>query len=405
MDTFQARMDIEENNCFRQEKEQSLYVNCYNVTVESEDMTKYKASRDIVQFARDLKTLSPSKIAEQILSKRNKKVTQQSVTMWLKRHAKVYDMLSAELVDSLPSEKQQVDANIFQNGQFTELPSIKNWIVEMQNRDLKENTINNIVGNLRQVCKNQQNFEEWCMKHPDRLTLNEAMQFVALCKKHKRESTGFKAALKNFLMSKGIVVGKKIAVGKHKSFGRYAELFCDMETIKKILDHVKRQSFEAYVADRFMLMTATRISATLRADIKHLNRKEKYITVFDKGRRVFKKWKKYLSDSLLYDLDMLIGGRKHGEIFNITKKEITLLNSEAIQKYAVEMMAKYPSFKNWNHFWRHMFAQHMLRATKWNYAAVAKLGGWTIQALQESYGEPPDNIVKEWGISFANVFT
>lgn len=367
-------------------------------------MTKYKASRDIPKFARDLKTLSPSKIAEEILNKRNKKVTQQSVTMWFKRHPHKYDMLSQELVDSLPTEKQQVDVSIFQNGQFTELQSVKNWIMEMQNRDLKETTISNSVGTLRQICRNRMNFQDWCMKHPDRLRLNEAMQFVSFCKKHKMDSSRYKAALKNFLMSKGVVVGKKIAVGKHKSFGKYAELFCEMDAIQKILDNVKSQSFEAYVADRFMLMSATRISATLRADIKHLNEKERYITVFDKGRRVFKKWKKYLSDSLLYELKMLIGNRKQGKLFKITKKELTLLNSEAIQKYATDMLMKYPTFKNWNHFWRHMFAQHMLRATKWNYAAVANLGGWTIQALQESYGEPPENIVKEWGISYANVF-
>lgn len=42
------------------------------------------------------------------------------------------------------------------------------------------------------------------------------------------------------------------------------------------------------------------------------------------------------------------------------------------------------------HFWRHMFAQYMLRATKWNTALVAKWGGWTTEALERYYGKMGD---------------
>jgi hypothetical protein len=43
-----------------------------------------------------------------------------------------------------------------------------------------------------------------------------------------------------------------------------------------------------------------------------------------------------------------------------------------------------------------MFAQHMLRLTNWHTAKVAALGNWTEQALKESYGEPPEDIVQHW---------
>jgi hypothetical protein len=43
-----------------------------------------------------------------------------------------------------------------------------------------------------------------------------------------------------------------------------------------------------------------------------------------------------------------------------------------------------------------MFAQHMLHKTDYNYAVVATLGGWTPQALEESYGKPQDETIKEW---------
>jgi len=37
-------------------------------------------------------------------------------------------------------------------------------------------------------------------------------------------------------------------------------------------------------------------------------------------------------------------------------------------------------------FWRHQFAQHMLRATDWNYALVASFGDWKVQTLEDYYG-------------------
>jgi integrase len=39
------------------------------------------------------------------------------------------------------------------------------------------------------------------------------------------------------------------------------------------------------------------------------------------------------------------------------------------------------------HFWRHQFAQHMLRKTDWNYALVAGLGHWTVETLERYYGK------------------
>lgn len=55
---------------------------------------KYKPARDLFQFAQEYSTLSPTKLANIVLAKRNKKVTSQSVTMWFKRHPEVYDQLA-----------------------------------------------------------------------------------------------------------------------------------------------------------------------------------------------------------------------------------------------------------------------------------------------------------------------
>jgi hypothetical protein len=63
---------------------------------------KYKPERDLPQFAREAKTLSPSKLAAIVLNKRNKEITAESVTMWFKRHAAIYEQLSKEIVQGLP---------------------------------------------------------------------------------------------------------------------------------------------------------------------------------------------------------------------------------------------------------------------------------------------------------------
>jgi len=42
----------------------------------------------------------------------------------------------------------------------------------------------------------------------------------------------------------------------------------------------------------------------------------------------------------------------------------------------------------------------MLRATDWNCAVCAELGGSTISSLQESYGKPPEAIVRQWGLKY-----
>jgi len=370
---------------------------------------KYKPNRDLPEFAREAKMLSPSKLAEMILSRRNERVTPESVTMWFKRHPDVYDALSKELVGGLPTEKQEADATIFQNGNFQEVQSIRNWIVEMNARDLSEKTMSGQLGLLRQCCQgvfpklkvDLVKEGKWCLKHPDRLQLQDALELISLLKERGMDTYQAKRALKDFLISKGCVIGKKIAVGRSKSYGKYAKLFVPMPQLQAMLSELQLVNVEAYAADRFMLETATRVSATLNAKIDNLQRVGDHavLTVFDKGRRskypVGHPWDKRVSVGMLAALDRLIGERKTGKIWSITNDQLSTVNNRIIAKHAAEALERYPDLDS-NHFWRHMFAQHMLRKTDWNYAPVASLGGWTPQALEESYGKPPDEAVKQW---------
>jgi integrase len=375
---------------------------------------KYKPNRDLPEFAREAQTTSPSKLAEIVLNRRNEKVTPESVTMWFKRHPDVLDAINKELVQGLPTETQTVDTTIFQNGHFQEILTVKNWILEMNARELAKATIDGQVTTLRNICKGvfpQLKIDliaggKWCLKHPDRLTLNDAIELITLLKERGADPFQYKRALKDFLISKGVVIGKKIAVGRSRSYGKYAKLFVEMPKLQAMLNDLEAQNYEAFVADELMLETATRATATLNADIRNLQRigDRAVITVFDKGRRskyaLGHPWDKRVSATLLRHIGKLIGDRKTGKIFNIDEHKLAELNRKVIMKYAPEVFERYPDLMV-NHFWRHMFAQHMLRATDWNYAPVAALGGWTPQALEESYGKPPDETVKQWADKYS----
>lgn len=369
----------------------------------------YKPSRDLPQFATECKTLSPSKLAEIVLNRRNEKRTPESVTMWFKEHPEIYQQLSKEIIEGLPTEKEQVDVSIFQKGSFEEIPSVKQWLLEMKARDLTHHSIMTQKGSLRRICmgrfpKHRIDLvaeEKWSYKHPDRLTLQDAMEILAMLKDRGIDTTAHKRALKDFLASKGVVIGKKITVGTSKSKGKLSKLFVERPIIDEMLEWIKSIDFEAYLCDDFMFKTGTRLTASLKALIENINFEQHTIRVYDKGRHSLypegKEWQKYIPLKLWQGLKELIGKRKSGKIFNIDRLELGSLNREALKRFVPELE---PKIEMPNHFWRHMCIQHLLRITDWNYAVVAELVGSTVASLQESYGKPPEAIVREWGLKY-----
>jgi hypothetical protein len=364
---------------------------------------KYKPSRDLPNFARELKTLSPSKLAEMVLNRRNEETTPESVTMWFKRHPEIYEQLSKELVQGLPTATEQVDVSIYQNGQFKELPSVKNWMLELSSRELVDEYVNQKISILKQICLGKiHGFDlvqegKWCLKHPDRLSLREVMELIALLKDRGKDTYQIKRDMKDFLQSKDIVVGKKFTVGRPKGYGKYKKLYVKPESQEQMLEWIKSLNYEAYAVDRFMHKTGTRITASLNSNIEEL--RGNTLTVYDKGRlsRYPKghPWDKRLPPKLLSEIQGLIDGRKNGKIFSISYDTMTEFNRKAIEKFAPEILELYPNLMP-NHFWRHIFFQNILRASDWNYKVAGALGGSSAQSVEESYGEPDKATVDEW---------
>jgi integrase len=383
---------------------------------------KYKPERDLPDFAREFKMLSPSKLAEIVLNRRNKEVTSESVTMWFKRHPEVYDVLVKELVEGLPSAKEQVDTSIFQNGQFEKLESVKNWVNEMKDRDLAKSVIQYKLSALKRVCMGV--FPKWkidlakeglwCLKHPDRLTLDECRDLLRILKERDFDTHTIRISLRDFLTSKGFVVGKKIHGGRSRSYGKYADLKVEEKILDTMLEELKGVNYEAYLIDQVMYKTASRINATLKILLTDFDVKETHaeIKVFDKVRRSTlkseeeikrqgKKWLKFISLGLHNKLMSFAkeNGRTE-KLFLMKDDEMANLNKMLITKYCSDVLKKFPDFHEWNHFWRHMFAQINLERTGWNYSVVAFLGGWDVKSLQESYGKPPEDKLREWGLKF-----
>jgi hypothetical protein len=369
---------------------------------------KFDLNKVLPKLIEEERTFSPKALRDAILRKFNKAYKPHSISMWLARHPEIVQDLKERVIsEELP--KEVIAQSIFNNGAFEELKSVKEWLIQLDARELSAEYIQGKINLLKNVCKGTMFgydlVEEgsWCLKHPDRLTLQEAMEIISIIKRKGKDTYYLKRDLKDFMQSKGVAVGKKVAVGKPKGYGKYAKLFVVKDALNEMLHWIRDIDFEAYVVDAFMFKTGTRISATLNAMIEDFAvvGDQAIITVYDKGRRSkYPKghpWEKRLDSQLVWELKQLIGDRKHGKIFSIGYDKMADLNKEAIEKFAPDTLKQYPDLFV-NHFWRHMFFQHILRhpACDWNYTKAGALGGATPQSVEESYGKPPEETLKQW---------
>jgi integrase len=363
----------------------------------------YSPRRDIPEFARELRSLSPSKIADRILTRRNVERKPQSVTMWFKDHPDIHDQLNTEFQENLPTEKQAVEETVFDNGNFQEIPSVKRWIQDLTLRNAKESTIKGWVNALKRVCRGQVQdgvlIRDWSLKHPDRLTLQDAKDFLFEVKKKNLRMREWALMLRNFLTSgREIIVRSTDISGKlEDDAGQYADLFASKEKIYEIFDYLNDRNHMAYLISKFSYKTASRLTASLEARWAFVNHEERTITVFEKSikGKAKRKCAKLLPEDLYVELMEL--EPKEGRIFKgLETQELNKLLREAYRIVIPEIAERIPKPF---HFWRHMFAQHMLRASNWNYGLVASLGHWSLEALRRYYGLPPKEELRKFGLA------
>lgn len=366
---------------------------------------KYLACRDVPKAARQLRTLSTTKIAKWVKTNRTRitplgkkqqhEITPQSVSMWFNRHSSIHKALREE-IGSEEISRSAVTEDLFQNGVFREIPCIKKWLGKLVAKEAKNVSINNFVNTIKFVCQGILPFNkqilEWGLVHPQDLTLELALDYLVKLREVTKHTRRFRIALRNFLKSRGVEDYDDISGKADSEEGKYAHLYVPKPQIDEILRKVDERNHEVYLASKFAFKTAARLGATLTAHAKYYFKvgNQQYIYVFEKASRgkSKRKMKKFIPQGLYAEL------RKEGKLFNVDERTINK-TLRAVYKEVIPLIEK--ELKMPFHFWRHMFAQHMLRATTpfWFTSRVAKMGGWTTEALERYYGKMDDRTAFE----------
>ena len=355
-------------------------------------------------------------LKERMLSDFNRDLSVDAFRKWFDRHPDIEKELRQEVV-SEDVEQVEVSDAIFQNGTFEELPSVKKWLIEQTPR-VSPGLLRNQLCCLKNVCRgvfhlgkgrtNPQHVEGWTLKHPDRLNMEQAKEFIAYVHKaNKGKTCGYRAALRAFFYSRdGMTVKPTDISGEVGKIGKWSRVVVEKGKLASILNYVKERDYECYVADHASYKTATRLQATLEEFKKsnlYIEDGVAIMRVEDKGfhRKGRQTWDKIIPPDLLSELEGLFAKNGDQAFANVSVEKLRTLNKEAYEIYlkddpkGLELAMAEPF-----HFWRHQFAQHMLRATKWNYGVVSHLGGWSDKnILEKCYGAPPTEMLRKEGIT------
>ena len=377
---------------------------------------EYSPERDIPKAVEEIKSLSPSQIVVWIRDNRTEKdglgkkhqkdLTPESVTMWLKRHDDVKKALERKLESELVTP-EAISEDTLRNGMFEKLPCVEKWQLALRGRKAGETAITVFARILRQICKGEipqskkekkewkalhpeqpvkprEHIEAWGLKHPARLTLEDCLRYNSELTKRGLKGRAHRLTMRNFLKSRNVEGYDTISGELETSAGQYSHLYTPPEKIRQIFAWLKATNLEAHDCCYFAFKTACRITATLEAEAKYIDREESTIYVFEKSslHKGKRKQKKFLSSDVMELLKPRI--ERGGKLFNIEETELNGLLRACYREIIPELADEIPMP---THFWRHQFAQHGLRATAWNYGLIARLGHWTVETLERYYGK------------------
>ncbi len=399
-------------------------------------MTNFDMRKHLPQLAEKYHTVSPAELSRYILQDYNEKRTPEAITVFFSRNPAVKQAIIQKQVNIATQANQVVESEILERMElFQELPSVKKWRITQTTRISRKNLLSQ-VATLRNICmgrfflkKHNEDYSkiwleekhvpEWTFKHPDRITLDQIKEFIAYVHINNNGNTkGFRAAARGFLFSRD---GKEVAPqdidGSAGKIGKYADVMASKAEINQIFSELKAVDFRVYVIAHFSYKTATRADASHK-DCKKSNLhtesgaviwenwsnlKTCTMTITDKGlhRTGRLTWNKQVDEQLYSELEGL--WTMHGEDRAFAGMSLTYIRTTlkaAYRKFlkgrVLELAMTEPM-----HFWRHMFAQHMLRATNWNYEIVAMLGGWLgTDILKKCYGAPTKEMLMKEGMAY-----
>jgi len=320
--------------------------------------------------------------------------------MWYKRHPNEYAKLKAE-VEEEEIAKTHITEYLFENGAFRKIPCVQQWIIELRARPATEQTITSFVNTLKQICKGElprtrrqrkegkpnKIIEEWGLKHPRALTVQDGLVYNSEMLKARggKPSRNHKLVLRNFLSSRGLKGWKKISGKLDTQKGQYAHFYAPPDKMNGIFHIVNSINHEAYMASKFGFKCGGgRTTAVLNAEARHVDKEKQTIYLWEKAslNQPKRKVEKVIPPDFWEELQPNI--ERGGKLFRIEAQPLNNILRMAYKKVIPELEKEI--VMPFHFISRHQFAQHMLRATDWNYGLVANLGDWKVQTLEDYYG-------------------
>lgn len=284
---------------------------------------------------------------------------------------------------------------------------MKQWRLKIGAK-AKEESIQNFRTEIKKVCLGILRYRPQLLKidgyglrHPDALTTRDVLEYIAELKKLKLPTRQTRLALRGFLKANNREDWDDIG-GETEGAGKYAHLYIDREIVYRIFDELKALSYEAYLSVRFSYKCGgARITATLNAHGKDFieaklpdGTVERTIWLWEKAslHQETRKVEKQIPEDYFEEIKHRLINKE--KLFNITQPEVNGLLRAVYEKVIPELNKE---IKMPFQFWRHLFAQHSLRATGWNYGLVASWGDWTVQTLEKYYGKMDRKVKMEQG--------
>jgi integrase len=315
--------------------------------------------------------------------------------MWFARNEAITEQIRKEITEGLPTVKEAIDKSAFDRVAFESFPTIKKWVAWMRKRLRKteaggyrapqESYIENRVTTFRGYLKRYN-------KHPERFNEGDFDEILNDLIAKGEDSNKWRTVAKAF-MDANQILHEFIAVGKPRGYGTLKEMFYPSETVYAILNHVEKVNYEAYVIDKVMWHRGIRIDAVTNAKVENF----KYAPALLKVKEKFAEWKTFKMPPEIADLiKTVVRDRTEGNIFSLDENDMAKINKDAVLKFVPNIQTEFKGFHMWNHFFRHMHAQHLLRAIDYNYDKAAAIMQTTSQSLKESYGGIPPEKREEW---------
>jgi len=307
------------------------------------------------------------------------------------------ELIPNETIVQIFNELKETDLKPYQMTYegFSTIMEVEQFRKALERRQVSKHYKNVVLRYFWHVCI-------YLKKHPRNLTIEECADLLIILKEKKIKNLYHyfaKQAMRSWfqnvygingeiLTSKGIDGSLTYELGKRghdRLTQKQRSLF--IKALKEIVE--KDSLFDAWISlPYFLYYTATRIEASLKAQVENVEKHEGYwiITVVDKGRHKNgrKTWRKLILGELKEKLEKNLASRgnvESGFLFPLSYYHILDTFKKAYEKAGI------PSPKQPCHIWRHTAAQDFLEATDWNYELCAQTLGWEdSRILRKCYG-------------------